>query len=192
MLLIAGLGNYGTQYNNTRHNAGFICLDKIAEQYNASPWLEKFSSHYAKIQINNRPALLVKPQTFMNNSGKALLSYKTFFKIDVKDMVVIHDDIDVEIGRLKAKIGGGAAGHNGLKSIDSTIGKEYMRIRMGISKPQSVINGESELSNFVLGKFLPEESEKIAQLSAAIAKNIALLATEDGNKMPKFIEICNK
>jgi PTH1 family peptidyl-tRNA hydrolase len=160
MLLFVGLGNKGEEYAKTRHNAGFLALDLLAK-YLEAPQNEvlKFSSSVFSLDFKGQKIICIKPQTYMNLSGKAVLEAMRFYKIPISNIFVFHDDIDLECGRLKFKIGGGAGGHNGLKSIDEMIGKDYARIRIGVGRPEF----KNDVSNFVLSKFKTDEWDLIQE-----------------------------
>jgi len=153
MLLIVGLGNPGTQYENTRHNIGFRVIDKLVSDSGANE-ISKSSFQGKLFKAPN--LLLLKPTTFMNLSGNSVQAVKNFYKIDLEDIIVIHDDIDLPFSALRFKSGGGHGGHNGLRSIDAMIGKEYTRVRMGVGKPEH----KSQVADYVLHDFSTEE-EKI-------------------------------
>lgn len=153
MLLIVGLGNPGTQYENTRHNIGFKVIDKLVADFGARD-ISKNSFYGELFKSSN--ILLLKPTTFMNLSGKSVQAVKNFYKIELENIIVIHDDIDLPFSALRFKKGGGHGGHNGLRSIDGIIGKEYMRVRMGVGKPEY----KSQVADYVLHDF-SEEEEKV-------------------------------
>lgn len=182
MFLIVGLGNPGRQYSNTRHNIGFIAADHIISRYNFFASSSKFDSELASGIIEAHKILVAKPMTFMNLSGKAVLSICTYYKILPTNIIVIHDDIDLEIGQLKVKMSGGSGGHNGLKSIDHYIGNNYYRIRLGIGRPKET---PIEIADYVLGQFKPEEQRKIYQIIEAITANLPILLN---GKLEKFKE----
>ena len=166
MKLIVGLGNPGPTYSKTRHNIGFMVIDSLIEELNPTNISKK--SFNGKL-YKYKDTLLLKPTTFMNLSGKSLQAVKNFYKIDLEDILVLHDEIDIPFGAVKLKKGGGNGGHNGLKSIDSLIGKEYNRLRLGVSKPPT----KEMVANYVLSKFNPKEQEvldKFIEYSATIAK----------------------
>jgi len=147
-MLIVGLGNPGADYAHTRHNIGFMVIDELIARHSASKLSSSsFKGECYKFQNH----FLLKPLTFMNLSGESVVKVKNFYKIE--DVVVIHDDLDLPFGALRFKIGGGHGGHNGLKSIDAHIGKEYIRVRMGIGKPEH----KGEVVSYVLGKFNTQE-----------------------------------
>ena len=172
MLLFVGLGNKGAEYEKTRHNAGFLALDLLAK-YLKAPQNEvlKFSSSIFGIDFKGEKIICIKPQTYMNLSGKAVLEAMRFYKIPISNIFVFHDDIDLECGRLKLKTGGGAGGHNGLKSIDEMVGKEYNRIRIGVGRPQF----KNDVSNFVLSNFKPEEWRLIEENLDTLFANLSEL-----------------
>ena len=161
MFLIVGLGNPGKSYSNNRHNIGYKILDNIRELYNFPKFSKKFNSEFSKTELNKNILFLLKPTTFMNNSGMALKEIKNFYNIDINNIYVIHDEIDLDQGRVKVKNGGGHNGHNGLKSIDKFIGKNYNRVRIGVSRPSKIYeeNIDENISNWVLSDFTSNEKE---------------------------------
>ena len=159
MFLVAGLGNPGTAYILTRHNAGFMAVDGIASSHGFQAWHTKKKSVLALGQMSPGQVLLLKPQTFMNASGESLQEVMAFYKIPLNNVWVIHDDIDLPVGEIRIKQGGGNAGHNGLKSIDTHIGNAYHRIRIGIGRPEH----KEEVVSWVLSKFSEEELKKMQQ-----------------------------
>ena len=162
MFLIVGLGNPGKFYKNNRHNIGYKILDNIKERYNFPDFSKKFKSEFSKSEFNKNILFLLKPTTFMNNSGIALKEIKDFYNIDLNKIYVIHDKIDLDQGRVKVKNGGGNNGHNGLKSIDKFIGKSYNRIRVGVSRPSKIYedNINENISNWVLSDFTSNEKKQ--------------------------------
>ena len=154
-MLIVGLGNPGAEYSNTRHNIGFVASDIIAEKLGFS-WKEsaKFQAIIASGTFESEKIIIAKPQTYMNLSGKSVSILKNYYNIETKDVLVFHDEIDIPLGELRYKQGGGFAGHNGLKSLDQSIGKDYHRIRIGVGRPE----GQDEVSNYVLGHFTKVEN----------------------------------
>lgn len=164
-ILIVGLGNPGTEYENTRHNVGFMALDALAPT--DAIWKKEKNALVTKCEIDGHKVILAKPQTFMNNSGDAVLPLMTFYKIPLENLIVIHDDMDIKVGDKKEKIGGSSAGHNGIKSIDAAVGNEYRRIRIGIGHPRDF---ESPISpvDWVLGKFDPEQLNTIKTVIKSI------------------------
>ncbi|NOZ90409.1 MAG: aminoacyl-tRNA hydrolase [Epsilonproteobacteria bacterium] len=154
MFLVIGLGNPGSKYENTRHNIGFRVIDKLVNDSNAIDVSK--NSFYGELYKSNQ-TLFLKPTTFMNLSGKSVIAVKNFYKIDIENIIVVHDDIDLPFSALRFKRGGGHGGHNGLKSIDSAIGKDYIRVRMGVGKPEY----KSQVADFVLNNFSDKEESII-------------------------------
>ncbi len=181
MFLIVGLGNPGELYKKTRHNAGFMAVDFISNRHNFI-WSSKskFNADITSGNIGGHKVVLCKPTTFMNLSGKAVLSVMSYYKIETTKLVVIHDDIDLDFGRVKCKVGGGAGGHNGLKSIDETIGPDYYRIRVGIGKPD---RQSSYVSDYVLSNFSDSEILILYNKYDIILQNINLLLS---SKLEEF------
>jgi peptidyl-tRNA hydrolase, PTH1 family len=179
-ILIIGLGNPGQSYNNTRHNIGFSFIDLIADSFSFPAFSTKFSSLVSSNIIGNYKITIVKPQTFMNLSGQAVGKIMQFYKIPPEDLIVIHDDLDLDLARVKMKINGGPGGHNGIKSIDQHLGKNYYRVRIGIGKPD--INYDT--SNFVLSKFTKDEKKIIEILFEDLLTNFELIMDKN---MPDFM-----
>lgn len=136
MKIIAGLGNPGTEYAQTKHNVGFMLVDALAERLNASAWKEDFFSAITEVRIGGEKVFLVKPLTYMNNSGEALGSMLSYYKMDADDLVVVHDDMDIPAGTVRIRKKGGSGGHNGIKSILAHVGSEdFVRVRIGVGRP---------------------------------------------------------
>lgn len=169
MKLIVGLGNIGKNYENTRHNFGFILLDKIISSYDLQDKGIKDLAQIFTGQINSHKVIAIKPQTLMNLSGRAVIKFCNFYKIKVEDVLVLHDEIDIKLGQVKFKQGGGNAGHNGLKSIDEVIGKNYKRLRLGVGRPE---DPRFEVSDFVLSKFAKDERKIVDDICDEYARNI--------------------
>ncbi len=178
MFLIVGLGNPGADYVNTRHNAGFMTVDAIAEEYNFASWREKFDGLIAEGKIAGEKVYLLKPQTYMNLSGNSVVKAAMFYKILPDNIVVIHDDMDLDISQIKAKTGGGSGGHNGLKSIDSHITNAYHRIRLGVGHPKGT--GEVVV-NHVLSRFSKTELASLDENIELVTENIGVLLKEGVN-----------
>ena len=156
MKLIIGLGNPGSEYLNNRHNLGFMALDSLSEHYQFEAWKSKLDGLFSTKFFGSEKIILVKPQTFMNLSGICVAKFKQFFKINEKNIFVIYDDIDLNFGDRKLKLGGGDAGHKGVRSISQHLGtKDFNRIRMGIGRPSK----KEEVSSFVLSNFSKTESD---------------------------------
>ena len=164
-VLIVGLGNPGTEYSATRHNVGFMAVDYFAPS--DSVWKKEKNALTTRTEIDGHNVILVKPQTFMNNSGDAVGPLMAFYKIPLENIIVIHDDMDLKVGTIREKIGGGSAGHNGIKSIDNAIGKEYRRIRIGIGHPRD-FDSPMDPVDWVLGKFSAEQLKEIKSVIKSI------------------------
>ena len=172
MKLLVGLGNPGAEYAHQRHNIGFMALDRIADHYRLPPWRKKFSALITEGDIGSERALLLKPQTYMNNSGRAVQEAAHFHKIALGDIVVLHDELDLAPAKLRIKSGGGNAGHNGLRSITAHLGNDYVRVRLGIGHP-----GAKELvTNWVLGNFAKSDQQWLVDMLDAIARSAPRLA----------------
>ena len=171
MLLFVGLGNPTPDSENNRHNVGFKIIDTINKKFNLSKQKPKFKGLLTTGNIGDKKVYAIKPLTFMNNSGICIRELIEYFKIDAEDVIVFHDDLDVEFGRIKAKFGGSDAGHNGIASIDKFIGKDYSRVRIGIGKPKNDI----EIADYVLQNFDEEESIGIEKISNNITESISIL-----------------
>jgi len=163
MTLFVGLGNPGSQYENTRHNIGFKVIDKLVNDANVRD-ISKIS-FYGKLE-RTPSTLFLKPTTYMNLSGKSVQAVKQFFKIALENIIVIHDDIDLPFGAVRFKKGGGHGGHNGLKSLDEHITKEYIRVRVGVGKPAH----KSEVASYVLHDFSEDEQDRLKNLIAHVAQ----------------------
>ncbi len=160
MKLIVGLGNKGNEYKNTRHNVGFMALDEYLKKYHLELNKSKFDGLYCETNINGEKVILLEPQKYMNLSGDVIIKYVNYFKIDISDILIIHDDMDLEIGTYKIRYKGGPGGHNGLKNIESNLKTdEYKRIKIGISK------NNIDMIDYVLGKF---SSDELAKLNTVI------------------------
>ncbi|WP_269930635.1 aminoacyl-tRNA hydrolase [Aminobacter sp. HY435] len=175
MLLFAGLGNPGTQYQNNRHNVGYMAADAIARRHSFSPWTKKFKALIAEGTIAGEKIILIKPQTFMNLSGQSVGEAMRFYKLAPSDLSVFYDELDLAAGKVRVKIGGGAGGHNGIRSIDQHIPKDYRRVRIGIGHPgvKEMVHGH------VLGDFAKADKEWLEPLLETIADNADLVARGD-------------
>ncbi len=181
MFLIVGLGNPGQLYVNTRHNIGFNFIDFVASNHKLSlTHKSRFNADIAINLLNQTKIILCKPTSFMNLSGQSVAQIISYHKIALENIIVIHDDIDIPFGKIRCKIGGGSGGHNGLKSIDSHIGSNYLRIRLGVGRPQ---NDNIDISSYVLSKFLSDELVMIEKKYHIIEKNLYLLFE---NQLEKF------
>ena len=177
MQIWAGLGNPGAQYALQRHNVGFMAVDAIAEVHGFGAWTKKFRGLVAEGRIGRRKLLLLKPQTFMNDSGDAVSQALRFYKLDLDALTVFHDELDLAPMKVKVKIGGGTAGHNGLRSIGAHLGPDFRRVRIGIGHPGP---GQKEkVTPYVLGNYAKSELEPLADLLAALSDEAQWLAEGD-------------
>ena len=175
MLLLVGLGNRGPKYEKNRHNIGFMAVDEIVHRHGFGTWRGRFQATTSEGHLGGRKILIMKPTTFMNESGRAVGEAARFFKLAPEDVVVLHDELDLAFGKIRIKQGGGHAGHNGLLSIDKCIGNNYRRIRIGIGRPSS----KRLISKYVLEKFLTNEREIIDNKINLLAKYFSLIFEND-------------
>ena len=171
MYLFVGLGNPTPNSHDNRHNIGFKIIDAINQKFNLSKQKPKFKGLLTTGNIDNKKVYAIKPLTFMNNSGICIRELLEYFKMDVQNVFVFHDDLDIDFGKVKAKFGGSSAGHNGIESIDKFIGKEYSRVRIGIGKPENAMS----VSDFVLDNFNSEEKEKLEVITNYIVEYFPIL-----------------
>ena len=171
MLLFVGLGNPTPDSENNRHNVGLKIIDSINKKFGLSKQKPKFKGLLTTGNVGTQKVYAIKPLTFMNNSGICIRELIEYFKIDAEDVIVFHDDLDVEFGKIKAKFGGSSAGHNGIASIDKFIGKDYSRVRIGIGKPKE----NMEVGDFVLQNFDEDELTGIEKISNDINDSISIL-----------------
>ena len=191
MFLVVGLGNPGAEYAATRHNVGFMAADELHRRYNFSPFRSKFSGLIAEGQIEGEKVYLLKPQTYMNLSGNSVVQAANFYKILPENIIVIHDDMDLPTDKIKAKLGGGSGGHNGIKSIDSQITPNYNRIRIGVGHPVS--KNEENVVNHVLSGFSKADKENIERdidivadlIGVMIKKGVAEFSNRLGMRLAK-------
>ncbi|MGE0233264.1 MAG: aminoacyl-tRNA hydrolase [Flavobacteriaceae bacterium] len=172
MLILVGLGNPGARYAGNRHNVGFMAVDRIAERLGATPWRSRFSGQTAEAQAGGEKILLLKPTTFMNESGNAVAQAMNYYRLTPADIVVFYDELDLAPGKLRMKVGGGAAGHNGIRSIAGHIGGEFRRARIGIGHP----GHKDRVQPHVLSDFAKADSDWLVPLLDAIARHAPLLA----------------
>lgn len=180
MLLLVGLGNPGAKYAGNRHNIGFMALDEIARKHRASPWRARFQGEACEAMLGTEKAILLKPLTYMNESGRAVRAAMDFYKIALDDVFVFHDELDLPPAKLRLKKGGGSAGHNGLKSITAHCGNEYKRVRLGIGHP----GDKALVHSYVLNDFAKVEQPWVEDLCAACAEHAALLAAPEETLFP--------
>ena len=173
MRLFVGLGNPGAKYAHNRHNIGFMVVEEIARRHGFAPWRRRFQGETAEGTLDRERVVLLRPLTFMNDSGRAVQEAANFFKLAADEITVFQDELELPPGKVRVKVGGGIAGHNGLRSITSHIGNEYRRVRLGIGHP-----GVKELVHgYVLSDFAKDERSWVESLREAIADNAGLLAT---------------
>jgi PTH1 family peptidyl-tRNA hydrolase len=173
MLLFVGLGNPGAKYSRNRHNIGFMAVDEIARRHGFGPWRRRFQGETSEGVLDSQRVILLKPATFMNESGRAVQEAANFFKLGTSEITVFQDELELPPAKIRVKIGGGIAGHNGLRSISSHIGNDYRRVRLGIGHP-----GIKELvHSYVLADFAKDDAPWVTALCEAVADNAGLLAT---------------
>jgi PTH1 family peptidyl-tRNA hydrolase len=175
MLLLVGLGNPGPQYANNRHNIGFMAVDEIVRRHGFSPWRSRFQAQVAEGHIGAHRVLAIKPQTFMNESGRAVGEAVRFYKLESDQVIVIYDEIDLRFGKVKVKTGGGAGGHNGIRSLDAHIGRDYRRVRLGIDRPEH----KEQVHGHVLQDFAKAERPGVEKLIDAVVSELPLLLDGD-------------
>jgi len=185
MLLLVGLGNPAPNSENNRHNIGFKMIDAINKKFGLSKQKPKFKGLLTTGNISGIKVYAIKPLTFMNNSGICIRELIEYFKIDAEDVIVFHDDLDIDFGKIKVKFGGSSAGHNGIESIDKFIGKEYSRVRIGIGKPKTKI----DVSDHVLKDFDNDEMLELEKITSSITNSISFLINK---KLDLFSSTVNK
>jgi PTH1 family peptidyl-tRNA hydrolase len=180
-LLVAGLGNPGREYERTRHNAGWMVLEELARRHDGS-FRSKFSGQLAEMRLGDQKIALLKPETYMNESGRSLAAAARFFKVEPGALLVVHDDVDLEPGRLQARLGGGLAGHNGLRSIAQALGtNDFLRLRIGVGRPGR--GDQRSVSDYVLSKFDPEtDVEALVARAADAVETIAAEGLEEAQR----------
>ena len=171
MFLFVGLGNPTPNSENNRHNIGFKVIDAINRKFGLSKQKPKFKGLLTTGNINEKKIYAIKPLTFMNNSGICIRELIEYFKIDSQNVIVFHDDLDIDFGKIKTKFGGSSAGHNGIESIDRFIGKDYSRVRIGIGKPKT----EIAVTDHVLKDFDEDEKEELKKITDSIIKSLSIL-----------------
>ncbi|MBE6878002.1 MAG: aminoacyl-tRNA hydrolase [Ruminococcaceae bacterium] len=177
--IVAGLGNPGSKYQNTRHNIGFETLDYIADKNNVSVTKAKFSALYGVWETEGRKVMLLKPQTFMNLSGEAVMQAARFYKVPAENIIVIFDDVSLDVGKMRIRAKGSAGGHNGIKSIISHMGQDFPRIKMGVGqKPHP----DYDLADWVLGKFTDGDKKLLADRFEDAHKAVKLMVSGDSQK----------
>lgn len=185
MKLFVGLGNPGPKYANNRHNIGFMAVDAIADGHGFGPWRSKFQAQVSEGVLGGEKVLLLKPDTFMNLSGQAVGEAMRFYKLDSTDVTVFHDELDLVPGKLKLKLGGGHAGHNGLRSIHQHIGPHYARVRLGIGHP----GHKDKVSPWVLSDFAKQEYRWLDDMMRGISDGAEYLVTDDNAKFTNAVAL---
>ncbi len=175
MLLFVGLGNPNPNNVNNRHNVGFLVIDQINKKFQLSKQKPKFKGLLTTGNIEEQKVYAIKPLTFMNSSGVCIKELVQYFKINVKDVFVFHDDMDIDLGKVKVKFGGSSAGHNGIDSIDKNIGKNYSRVRIGIGRPHK----KSEGADHVLENFSIDENDDVEKVTKNIIESLSILINRD-------------
>ena len=175
MLLLVGLGNPNPNNTNNRHNVGFLVIDQINKKFKLSKQKPKFKGLLTTGNIGEQKVYAIKPLTFMNSSGVCVKELIEYFKINVKDVFVFHDDMDIDLGKVKVKFGGNSAGHNGIDSIDKNIGKNYSRVRIGIGRPIK----NSEGADHVLENFSIDEKDGVEEVTKNIIESLSILINKD-------------
>lgn len=185
MQLWVGLGNPGAQYAMHRHNVGFMAVDTIAEVHGFGPVQKKFQGWLQEGRIGAQKVLLLKPATFMNESGRAVGEAMRFYKLGLEDLTVFHDELDLAPFKVKVKQGGGTAGHNGLRSIDQHLGADFRRVRLGIGHP----GHKDRVTGYVLGNFAKAEVDDLAEMLGAISAEAPWLANQDATRFMNDVAI---
>ncbi|WP_025899715.1 aminoacyl-tRNA hydrolase [Sneathiella glossodoripedis] len=177
MILLVGLGNPGKGYAENRHNFGFMAVDEIIRRHSFSPERIRFQGLTADAQIAGEKVITLKPNTYMNESGRAVGEAARFFKIPLENIIVLHDELDLPLGKVRVKKGGGHGGNNGIRSIDAHMGKEFNRIRLGIGHP----GDKSLVSSYVLKDFSKDEKKQVEQITDSVARHIELIIRGDSS-----------
>jgi PTH1 family peptidyl-tRNA hydrolase len=185
MQLLVGLGNPGAKYAANRHNVGFMALDRIAQDHGFGPWKSKFQGSYAEGRLGRDKAVLLKPETFMNNSGQSVGAAMRFFKLEPGDVTVFHDELDLAPGKLRVKTGGGHAGHNGLRSIHQHIGDAYQRVRIGIGHP----GHKDRVAAYVLHDFAKADQDWLDDVLRGIADGAPDLVDGDAGRFMNAVAL---
>jgi PTH1 family peptidyl-tRNA hydrolase len=189
MYVLVGLGNPGEKYALNRHNIGFMAIDSIATTYNFPPFKIKFSAALSEGSVGDHKVILCKPMTYMNLSGQPVGDLIRFYKVSPECVYVIHDDLDLETGKIKLKLGGGNGGHNGLKSLDQNIGKEYWRIRLGIGHPGRSPVREDLVTHYVLSNFSRNDEDWLISVLRAVTEEAdTLFGSDPGVWLTKIAE----
>ncbi len=171
--LVAGLGNPGSEYADTRHNIGFLVADELARRWKAGSWKSKFGGELVQIDLAGQPVQLLKPMEYMNVSGQSVQRTAAFYKVELERIIVIHDELDLPFGVKRVKVGGGHGGHNGLRSISGALGEGYLRVRCGVGKPEGA--NKERVTGHVLGGFSKSEQKELPFLVGEAADAVELI-----------------
>ena len=185
MKLIVGLGNPGAKYAGHRHNIGFMCLDRIAQDHSFGPWKSKFQGQVIEGRFGSDRVVLLKPETFMNNSGQSVIAAAQFYKLEPQDVIVLHDEIDLAPGKVRFKQGGGHAGHNGLRSIHAHLGADYGRVRLGIGHP----GHKDRVAGYVLHDFAKADQDWLDDVLRGVSDGAQHLAQGDPAKFMNAVAL---
>lgn len=185
MKLFVGLGNPGGKYSGNRHNIGFMALDRIAEDHGFGPWRGKFQGQLTEGRLGGEKVVLLKPETFMNNSGQSVGEAARFYKLSPEEITVFHDEIDLAPGKLRVKLGGGHAGHNGLRSLHAHLGEGYQRVRMGVGHP----GHKNAVPTFVLKDFPKADQDWLADMLSGISDGAPHLADDDTGRFQNAVAL---
>jgi PTH1 family peptidyl-tRNA hydrolase len=189
MWLLAGLGNPGDKHAGQRHNVGFMALDAIAKGHNFSPFKAKHKGEFTEGRLGGHKVVLIKPQTYMNNSGQSVAAAAKFYKIPPEQIIVFYDEIELPPAKIRVKQGGGNAGHNGLRSIDTHLpGTDYWRVRIGVGRPQH----KEQVADYVLSNFSKVEAGLVADLIQAVAANVSWLLDRNENEFMNKVTLATK
>ena len=188
MKLLAGLGNPGSKYANNRHNVGFMVIDEIADAWGFSNWRKRFQAETSEGLIDGQKVLLMKPITYMNESGRALGEAVRFYNLSLDDVFVIHDELDLPSGKMRTKTGGGHAGNNGIRSIKAHIGDDFHRVRIGVGHP----GNKNDVAKHVLKDFARSDRQWLSQMITAIADEIPLLLSGDAASFQNKIHLATR
>jgi PTH1 family peptidyl-tRNA hydrolase len=175
MVLLVGLGNPGQDYAKNRHNIGFMAVEEIAQRHGFGPWRRRFQGQAADGRLSDKRAYALKPETYMNESGRAVAAAMRYYRLEAEDVIVLYDEIDLDAGKVRCKQGGGNAGHNGLRSLDSHIGRDYVRVRLGIGHP----GDRDRVSGHVLGNFSKADMIWVTDVIDAVSDAIPALVAGD-------------
>jgi peptidyl-tRNA hydrolase, PTH1 family len=178
-VLIVGLGNIGAEYNNTRHNVGFAAVDRFVKDSDFPAWIEKkdLKSHFTSAQLGDTRVIVIKPTTLMNLSGEAVQAAAAFYKVQPASILVVHDELDVPFGQIRSRVGGGSAGHNGIKSVTQHLGEDYGRVRIGIGPK---LHDKQDSADFVLAKFSKDQQDQMGNLTKEAGAIISEYAYNGG------------